>query len=599
MGSPPLPLLPQGYVLDPEDVELPAGYKIDPQTLGGYMQTHPGMPALSPGGFTPPSFGDLTGGAVRGIRDPIDAGAQMLAHGLTSVAPAGSGFEHWAQGQQQQVDEQNRAAEEDYQKNWRGGATGFDPGRMAGNVAATLPLATIGGGMLGPSLAGRMAHSALSGSVLSPLTTSVDMTQRDGDPAPNYWQEKGEQAKAGAIGGAAAVPIGSAIGRLVSPRATTNPQVQALMEHGSYPTVGELAGASGGPIGRGIGRVEEAVSNWPFIGDIISHGRRAATNQWALGAMNDALEPIGGRLAGGNVDRQAFNDLYGQIRDSYTRSVPAAGGFLDATARTDLGNLSQLASLMNPAQATQFSNMMDQFVNRNISQTGHMSGQAFKDAESNLGRYASDYLYGHGNNSDQRQLGLALREAQSTLRQWLERTNPAASADLQASNAAYSRMLPIEDAVVKTSLNPGQFTPSQLISGIKKYSGNLNMARGLGRGQNYAEAGQDILGNRVPDSGTTARGLMALGGGAVVGGLTGHGLSVDPATIAMALGGAGASAGIYSGIGRQIIANMMANRPAGAEYIGRMLQNPAFTGASSAAALSQRSPAMQFSWPQQ
>lgn len=82
------------------------------------------------------------GGVVRGARDVVDGGAQLLTRGLEAAMPSGSAAEAYFRDERKRVEGINREAERDYQQNWRRGEmqpNEFDTGRVAGNVLATLP----------------------------------------------------------------------------------------------------------------------------------------------------------------------------------------------------------------------------------------------------------------------------------------------------------------------------------------------------------------------------------------------------------------------------------------------------------------------------
>lgn len=156
--------------------------------------------------------GSPIGGFVRGARDVVDGGAQMLTRGLEAVAPAGSNFEQWAKGERQQVEQINQGAEDDYRQNWRGGLpTGLDVGRIAGGIAASIPLAPAGaaaGASLLPRVAAGVKAGAIGGAV-----QPVDMKDRqDGD----FWGTKAGQIAIGGVGGAASPFVADAVGKVAA-----------------------------------------------------------------------------------------------------------------------------------------------------------------------------------------------------------------------------------------------------------------------------------------------------------------------------------------------------------------------------------------------
>lgn len=150
------------------------------------------------------------GGFLRGLRDPIDAGAQMLTRGLEAVAPAGSDFERYMQEQRQNVEGINQQAEQDYKQNWRQGEDlgMIDTGRVAGNIAGTLPIAAAVPGAAATSTLGRVGYGAGLGAVSGALQP-VDAPQSD------FAEQKAQQVGIGAAFGAVSPFIADAIGKAV------------------------------------------------------------------------------------------------------------------------------------------------------------------------------------------------------------------------------------------------------------------------------------------------------------------------------------------------------------------------------------------------
>lgn len=142
------------------------------------------------------------GGAVRGLRDPIDAGAQLVTRGLEAVAPSGSSFEKFMREQREDVERVNKEAEQDYTQNWRRGANvGMDIGRIGGNIAATalLPVGQVG---TAASMPGRALQAARAGGILG-LLQPVNAPQSAGD----FWSQKAGQGVVGAAAGGVLAPV--------------------------------------------------------------------------------------------------------------------------------------------------------------------------------------------------------------------------------------------------------------------------------------------------------------------------------------------------------------------------------------------------------
>ena len=164
--------------------------------------------APAPMGKAPESFGTKlmdspVGGFVRGLRDIPDAGAQLLTRGLEAIFPAGSSLEQFAQAERRRVEDINRQAELDYQRNWRQGQMRqgeIDVGRVGGNIAGTLIPSTAAVRVLGATTAPVRA-GAITGAIGG---ASQPVATTPGTTTPQFFAEKVEQMGAGTLFGAGA-----------------------------------------------------------------------------------------------------------------------------------------------------------------------------------------------------------------------------------------------------------------------------------------------------------------------------------------------------------------------------------------------------------
>jgi len=500
--------------------------------------------ATKPDGGWRDSF---AGGTVRGLRDIPDGGAQLLTRGIEALGSAvdpvmGTNVENWAQGQRQNVEAINQGAEQDYQQNWRQGqAPGFDAGRLVGNVAATLPVGYAAPGALAASLPARMASGALAGGGASAL-----MPTQGGD---EFWQDKAKQTGMGAVLGGAMPAVFGAVGRMVSPKASTNPQVQALMDAGVRPTPGQMAGGA-------LKAAEEKATSIPLVGDAIRGAQKRGLEQFNRAAINKALDPIGKALPDDvPVGREAVEFAGEQISKQYDDLLTGLTMKVDRPFVNDMKSLMSNASFLPKDRAAQLQAIIRDKVQSRFSDTGSLSGETMKTMESELGRLAREYR--SAIDPDQRLMGDALLETQSILRGLVERSNPDKAAALKAANRSYAEFMRVERAAGAVGADGGAFTPAQLFSAVRGLDKSMNkrsFARGNAMGQDFAEAGKSVLSPRVPDSGTTGRALMGAGL------LGGAGYLVDPMAAAGLLGAAGA----YTPWAQSLLARAVASRPAGA-----------------------------------
>lgn len=164
------------------------------------------------------------GGVIRGLRDLPDAGAQLLTRSLEAVAPAGSAMEQFMKEERRRVEDINRQAELDYQKNWRQGQMKqgeMDVGRIGGNIATAIMPSTAAVKALGltqaPVRAG--AVSGAVGAAMQPVATTPEMSTAD------FFTEKGAQIGSAAALGAGAGYLGDKLTQAVFGRGTPS-QIQ-------------------------------------------------------------------------------------------------------------------------------------------------------------------------------------------------------------------------------------------------------------------------------------------------------------------------------------------------------------------------------------
>ena len=217
------------------------------------------MPAAAPvaaqaaAGKVPESFqskilNSPVGGVIRGLRDIPDAGAQLLTRGLEAVSPSGSGMEQFFKSERQRVEDINRQAELDYQRNFRQGQMRqgeIDVGRVGGNILGALIPSTTAVRALGAATAPVRAGAisgAVSGALQPIVTPSREMTN------PEFFAQKVEQTGAGtAFGGLA----GYGADKLSKALFGTRPQ--AMPTAGQPSTAGAQVNVTTTPTATGTG----------------------------------------------------------------------------------------------------------------------------------------------------------------------------------------------------------------------------------------------------------------------------------------------------------------------------------------------------------
>lgn len=178
-----------------------------------------------------PAPAKTTSGYARGLRDPIDAGAQLLTNVLPqSIVDPVNKLNNWLADKtglvgklpEGGVDQQVREQEAQYQQQRaNAGEEGFDWGRLAGNVLNPANIAIAAKIPQGATMLGKLGMGGLAGTTFGALQPAT------GDSPENFASEKALQALMGGVfgvGTSAAGQAGSwAWNQIKATHAMTNP----------------------------------------------------------------------------------------------------------------------------------------------------------------------------------------------------------------------------------------------------------------------------------------------------------------------------------------------------------------------------------------
>jgi hypothetical protein len=171
------------------------------------------------------------------------------------------------------------------------------------------------------------------------------------------------------------------------------------------------------------------------------------------------------------------------------------------------------------------------------------------------------------------------------MRDTLPRVNPKLGNELKKINEGYANYARIRQAASSTATGAmeGVFTPAQLAQAVRAQdvtAGKGASATGRALMQDLAEQGTNVLGSKVPDSGTAGRIWLGTGLGAG---------TVATGTAIPAAAGLGLASLPYLGKGRELTAAALTKRPAQAAEVARLLRQgaPALAGGLPFAMLNQ------------
>lgn len=502
-----------------------------------------------------------TGGRmVQGMRDPIDEAAALLPKGLQAVTSLGgyapNPVSEFLGSEASRVQDINKANEADYKAAKQ--ATGFegaDVARFTGNVLSPANLAVAS--KLPMALRGVQAVKAGAGvgAIGGALTPSGDVNDE------NYWMNKAKEVGKGAAFGAGTSGLLAGAARMVKPE--TNPMAAQLMKEGVTPTPGQILGGA-------YNTVEEKLQSLPILGDAISYSKRKTQEEFNKAALNRALEPIGEKAT--QAGRAGVLEVKEKLGKAYESLLPKISFKPDQQFVQEFNNLKQMATGLGPKEQSKFNSIIDDVMSK-ASPNGSMLGTTFKTVESKLNKEAKNFT--RSSDAYQQELGGALNEALRILRDTLPRVNPGFSDELQAINTGYANYTRIRQAASSTAAGAreGMFTPAQLAQAVRAQdtsAGKGASATGQALMQDLAERGTNVLGAKVPDSGTPGR--AALAGGGVLAGATGTALPLIAAL----------TAGSLPYAARKTTAAALTKRPESAKKLAELIRNssPYIAGAS-------------------
>lgn len=424
---------------------------------------------------------------------------------------------------------------------------GFDWWRAGGNAAAALPLAVVGG----ESLLGTAGAGAAMGATVP---------QTDGTYS---WGDTLSQTLLGAGGAVGGNLVGRGISRMISP--STSPEVQMLMSRGVTPTPGQILGGA-------WNKTEQKLTSILGLGDAIAGSRNAANREFNRAVYADVLDSIGGKVPAG-LGRDAIEDIHSQISKEYDTLLPSLQFTPDAQLGADLNNIfADFGQRMAPDTAARMQREFRGFLALS-RQKGTLTGEDFKRLESTLTSTQARLASG---TAEEKLYGEAVGELLSAMRANLQRSNRGlliqvgnqtmdAGERLAAVNLAYAKLKRLERAGSSVGAESGIFTPAQFLNAVKaldRSNDRTAFAQGNALMQDLADAGKNVLGNTVPDSGSPGRLAAALQGGIV---------ATNPALVIPGIAGAVP----YLGPGRSLAAALLAARPSwaptAASYVDRAI----------------------------
>lgn len=278
-------------------------------------------------------------------------------------------------------------------------------------------------------------------------------------------------------------------------------KVAKLRKEGIEPTLGQIKGGQ-------ARRAEEAAKSDPLIGGAVRDQEHRAIQSFNKALYNRVLAPIGQKAPEGlQAGRDAVKLIGDKVSKAYEALIPKMKLVPSDEFVGDLAELRTTVGELPPAQQSQFEAILNNRVLHRLGQSGEMDGATFKQVESEVGRLSRNYR--GAPDPAQRELGDKLDDLLGIMRSQLEKSSaPEIRAELKKTNESYAMLTRLEDASNARRGAGGVVAPGDLLGAIRKMDRSVrkrSFARGDALLQDFAEDAYDVLGNKMPDSGTPER----------------------------------------------------------------------------------------------
>lgn len=325
---------------------------------------------------------------------------------------------------------------------------------------------------------------------------------------------------------------GQAVGAAIAPQLQRG--AEALQREGIPMTVGSAFGG----LTQGI---EQAAESIPLVGQLVSGARRQQFESFNKAAFNRALKEIDPKIKVPESLplREAADFTFNQISNKYNTIYPNISLKYNKTLDRQFNALEKKHNELGD-KAVQFKSTLANIQGRVKDKA--LSGAQIKALKEDLRKLTDAY---QGTTGSEKLLGNAYNDLENSIMLSIRNQNPKLAKDLKKADTAYATYKRVENAAASAKGAEGVFTPAQLETAVKQ--GNKSQfARGRALLQDLSNAGYDVLGNKVPDSGTASRlGLAALA--------TGGAGFLDPSAAA----GTAIASSLYTPFGMRFITPML------------------------------------------
>lgn len=350
-----------------------------------------------------------------------------------------------------------------------------------------------------------IVQSAITGAAAAGLTPATGGDQ--------FAQEKAIQATTGAVLGPIVDVFASPLARLGTP--SSRQELETLQRAG----VDVTRLTPGQQLGGAAKRAEESIKSVPIAGELVRRAEQRGFEEFNRGLLDSIVKQVNPQatLPKAVSTRGAVEFAGKELSKAYTKALapikitPSAQMYLDIS---DV--VTRYGAQLGEDNAKLLNKLVMNRVTDLIPENKILAGGTAKRIDSDLG--ALERRYSKSATAQEQTIGEALGQIKQIIRQEIASQDPTGK--VSALNTVFADFVRLEKAAAQSRIPGGVFSPEQLVSATRALdeTGRKGaFARGQARMQRTAEAGREVLGSRVPDSGTPERigttlALLGLGG---------------------------------------------------------------------------------------
>jgi len=418
---------------------------------------------------------------------------------------------------------------------------GIDFVRMGGNILN--PTTFMSPTNAATSILGKIGTGAVTGAGYSALAPTMSQ------------EELQSNLGTGALTGGLFSAATSGLGRVISPNASTDPQMKIIKDMGITPTLGQT-------LGKRWNAYEEKLTSFPLIGDIINSARTKNEEKFRTGLFNTILSNIDEKLPTTQLKgRDPLNYTKDKIGASYQTLLDKLGAVkVDGTFVSQADDIATMIknSGMSPEKVAEFNYLLKPIEDAlKQNNRGYITSESYKMIESELSKQikklnASDSTFDI-------KLSSAASQLKDNLYNLLERHSSTLpkikgntlAEELQRTNKAWAMYKRTEKAAGAQGAELGDFTPSQFARAVSQLEpSKARYAQGSALLQEVSDAAKSVIGNKISNANPYIRSLGTIGGTAAA-------VTNLPTYLMSAI----ATYGLYNPISQKLINKALTERP--------------------------------------